>query len=40
VRPIRSADLGAVLAWDREVFGADRGELLRWALGQAPEYAW
>jgi GNAT superfamily N-acetyltransferase len=40
VRPLAPSDLEAALAWDREVFGADRGELLRWALEQAPEYAW
>jgi GNAT superfamily N-acetyltransferase len=39
-RPLRSADLDRVLAWDRDAFGADRSTLLRWALGQAPEYAW
>jgi len=40
VRPLTQAGLPAVLAWDREAFGAARGALLRWALGQAPEYAW
>lgn len=40
VRPLTRADLPAVLAWDREAFGADRGPLLRWAFGEAPEYAW
>jgi GNAT superfamily N-acetyltransferase len=39
-RPLRHADLPAVLAWDREAFGADRGPLLRWAFDEAPEYAW
>ena len=32
--------LDGVLARDREVFGADRGPLLRWALGSAPDLAW
>jgi len=40
VRAMTAADLPEVLAWDREAFGADRGAVLRWALGQAPEYAW
>lgn len=39
-RMLTAADLGAVGALDREVFGADRGTVLAWALGQAPEYAW
>jgi len=33
-------DLTPVLARDREVFGADRGALLRWAHGAAPDLAW
>jgi len=40
VRSLTPADLPAVLAWDREAFGADRGPLLRWAFDEAPEYAW
>jgi GNAT superfamily N-acetyltransferase len=36
VRPIAAADLDAVLALDREVFGADRGDLLRAAARRAP----
>ena len=40
VRAMTAADVPEVLAWDREAFGADRGAVLRWALGQAPEYAW
>jgi GNAT superfamily N-acetyltransferase len=32
-------ELDPVLELDREVFGADRGDLLRWALEQAPESA-
>jgi len=39
-RAIAAADLPAVLAWDREAFGADRAGLLRWLFTQAPEYAW
>jgi GNAT superfamily N-acetyltransferase len=33
-------DLDPTLALDREVFGADRGPVLRWALGNAPDLAW
>lgn len=40
LRPLATADLEAVLAWDREAFGADRGPVLDWALRHAPEYAW
>jgi GNAT superfamily N-acetyltransferase len=40
IRALTAADLPAVLAWDREAFGADRSALLRWALAEAPEYAW
>jgi hypothetical protein len=29
-----------VLAWDQEVFGADRSSLLAWSQVQAPEYSW
>lgn len=36
--PLAAGDLDAVLGLDREVFGADRGEVLRWAFAQAP--AW
>ena len=39
-RPLAPSDLEAVLAWDREVFGADRGRVLRGARERAPEYAW
>src|SRR5437899_2884704 len=39
-RPLVAADLPAVLDRDRRAFGADRGEVLRWLFGQAPEYAW
>jgi GNAT superfamily N-acetyltransferase len=37
---LTSADLAAVAERDRVVFGADRLAVLRWALDQAPEYAW
>jgi GNAT superfamily N-acetyltransferase len=40
VRPLATEDLPAVLARDREVFGADRGAVLRWAFATAPELAW
>jgi ribosomal protein S18 acetylase RimI-like enzyme len=33
-------DLGAVLTFDREVFGADRRAVLEWALAGAPGLAW
>lgn len=39
-RPLSGAALPAVLEMDREAFGADRGDVLRWTLAQAPEYAW
>jgi GNAT superfamily N-acetyltransferase len=39
-RPLTAADLPAVLARDREVFGADRGAVLRWAHATAPDLAW
>jgi GNAT superfamily N-acetyltransferase len=38
-RPMTAADLDVVLERDRQVFGADRGFLLRWALERAPELA-
>jgi GNAT superfamily N-acetyltransferase len=37
---LTKADLAAVAERDRVVFGADRMPVLRWALDQAPEYAW
>ncbi|MCI0417625.1 MAG: GNAT family N-acetyltransferase [Acidobacteria bacterium] len=40
LHPMQPSDLGAVVDADRRVFGADRGEILRWALEQSPEYAW
>ncbi len=39
-RPMRESDLAAVCRWDREVFGADRSEVLASLLGRAPECAW
>lgn len=38
VIPLGKGDLEAVLALDRDVFGADRSEVLRWAFERAP--AW
>lgn len=40
LRPLGGRDLPRVLAWDREVFGADRSRVLRGLLAAAPEYAW
>ena len=40
VRAMTEADLPRVLQRDQEVFGADRGRVLRGALAAAPEYAW
>jgi GNAT superfamily N-acetyltransferase len=40
VRPLTSEDLPAVLALDREVFGADRSAVLRWAFAAAPDLGW
>jgi GNAT superfamily N-acetyltransferase len=39
VRPLAARDLEAVLARDLEVFGADRGAVLRWAFASAPDLA-
>ena len=39
-RPLREADLVRVCKRDREVFGADRERLLRWAFAAAPGYSW
>lgn len=39
-RPLREEDLDHLLAWDREVFTADRSRVLRFAFATAPEYAW
>ena len=40
VRPMKAEDLAAVGEADRRIFGADRHEILQWALQQSPEYAW
>ncbi|HSD65472.1 MAG TPA: GNAT family N-acetyltransferase [Vicinamibacteria bacterium] len=40
VRPLAAEDVETILARDRAVFGADRGAVLRWALGAAPDLAW
>jgi len=40
IRPLQADDLVAVAQADRHIFGADRREVLRWALEQSPEYAW
>src|SRR5260221_5471456 len=39
-RPLTAADLVALAARDRAVFGANRSAVLAWAREQAPEYAW
>jgi GNAT superfamily N-acetyltransferase len=39
-RPVTPAALPEICELDREAFGADRANVLRWALDQAPEYAW
>jgi len=39
VRPLGAPDLEAILERDREVFGADRSRVLRWAFESAPELA-
>lgn len=39
VWPLAAKDLEAVLARDLEVFGADRGAVLRWAFASAPDLA-
>lgn len=39
-RPLTADDLSAILSLDRDVFGGDRGAVLRWALAQAPGSAW
>ena len=38
VRPLAPSDFSSVLALDREVFGADRGEVLRAAAARAPAF--
>lgn len=40
VRLLAERDLPGVLAWDREVFGADRSRVLRSARTASPELAW
>jgi GNAT superfamily N-acetyltransferase len=40
IQDLTPRDLPAVLARDREVFGGDRGAVLRWALASAPDLAW
>ena len=40
VRPMEAHELAEVLAWDHEVFGADRGALLASFHRRAPELAW
>lgn len=40
VRPMTAKDLASVRCQDRAIFGADRGELLEWALRTAPSLAW
>jgi GNAT superfamily N-acetyltransferase len=40
LRPMNEADLGSVIAWDAEQFGADRGAVLRALHRRAPELAW
>ena len=38
--PIRDSDWNDIAALDRQVFGLDRLETLRWCWKEAPEYAW
>jgi GNAT superfamily N-acetyltransferase len=40
IQDLTPGDLPAVVARDREVFGGDRGAVLRWALASAPDLAW
>jgi len=40
VRPMEEGHLEAVALLDREVFGADRGPVLRWMRARAPRLAW
>ena len=37
---MKAEDLATVGETDRRIFGADRHEILRWALEKSPEYAW
>ena len=40
VGALGSSDWPALLAWDADVFGADRSAMLQWLADGAPEYAW
>lgn len=40
VVPLEAPTLDRILEGDRQVFGADRGSVLRWAFDSAPELAW
>lgn len=40
IRAADTVDLPDILAWDREIFGADRGPLLGSFFRRAPELAW
>ncbi len=40
VRPMREQDLPEIFAYDREVFGADRGVILNSLFARSPAYAW
>lgn len=40
IRPMHPRDLVSIAEADRRVFGADRRQILNWALDQSPEYAW
>jgi len=40
VRAVAARDLDTIVAFDKDVFGADRGDVLRWALAGAPDLAW
>jgi len=39
-RPMMESDLPQIFEIDREIFGADRGQILAWMFEGAPEYAW
>lgn len=39
-RPVVKQDLHGIAVLDRQIFGADRSEILAWMLDGAPEYAW
>ena len=40
IRPMSDADLGAVMRMDDRMSGSHRHGALRWAFGDAPQYAW